>query len=165
MLATGLVEVVSETLPDWGRRSRHLLPSRPGDPYYVFLLLWRPPTETYERFREARRNLLEVYCRVLKTIYPDAEDIVGVATEDRTAQSRSEDVIYFDAREWSEQDQSEALSLQEDLDILREYQRFDTRVQEYPEIQVDTQNVKGRDRNRACSCGSGKKAKKCCFAN
>lgn len=165
MLATGLVEVVSETLPDWGRRSRHLLPSRPGDPYYVFLLLWRPPTETYERFREARRNLLEVYCRVLKTIYPDAEDIVGVATEDRTVQSRSEDVIYFDAREWSEQDQSEALSLQEDLDILLEYQRFDTRVQEYPELQVDTQNVKGRDRNRACSCGSGKKAKKCCFAN
>jgi hypothetical protein len=138
MLATGLLEVVSEKLPEWGRRSRHYIPSRPGDPYYVFLLLWRPPTETYERFREARRKLLEAYCMVLKTIYPDAEDIVGIATEDSTARERSEDAIYLDARDWSEEDQAEALSLQKEFDILREYERFDVRVQEYPEVYTQT---------------------------
>ncbi len=173
MLAEGLLEVVGEVLPEWGRRSRHFLPSRPGDPYYVFLLLWRPSEVSYEEFREVRRRLLQAYCMVLKTLYPDAEDIVGIATEDRTAADSSEDVIYFDARQWTEEDQSEALSLQKDLDILREYERFDARVQEYPELPTPprnealptARNMKGRDRNLPCPCGSGRKFKKCCGSN
>lgn len=173
MLATSLLEVVGEELPEWSKRSRHVLPSRPGDPYYVFLLLWRPKTESYERFREVRRKLLEAYCMVLRAIYPDAEDIVGIATEDRTALDRSEDAVYLDARVWTEEDQAEALSLQEEFDILRGYERFDTRVQEYPEVPTPSRsetpptarNMKGRDRNSPCPCGSGKKFKKCCGRN
>ena len=76
MLATGLLEVVADELPEWGRRSRHLPPSRPGETCYVFLTLWHPPSVSYEDFREVRRKLLEAYCMVLKTMYPDAEDIV-----------------------------------------------------------------------------------------
>ena len=132
MLASGLLEVVADELPEEGRRSRQVFPSRPGDPYYVFLTLWRPRGVGYEEFREVRRKLLEAYCMVLKTMYPDAKDIVGIATEDRTAVSRSEDAIYFDAREWDEEDQSEALSLQKELDIMRELERSDFRVLEYP---------------------------------
>ena len=170
MLATGLLEVVGEVLPEWGRRSRHFIPSRPGDPYYVFLLLWRPESVSYEDYREVRRKLLQAYCMVLKVLYPEAEDIVGIATEDRTAVTRSEDAVYLDARQWTDEDQSEALSLQEDLDILREYKRFETRVQEYPEIHTQprddphrtARNMKGRDRNSPCPCGSGKKFKRCC---
>ncbi len=170
MLATGLLEVVSEELPEWGRRSRHVMPSRPGDPYYVFLLLRRPAAMSYEDFREFRRELLVAYCMVIKALYPEAEDIVGIATEDRTTEARSEDVVYLDARHWTDEDQAQALSLQEEFDILREYERFDTRVQEYPEIETQprdslhhtTRNMKGRDRNRPCPCGSGKKFKKCC---
>lgn len=107
---------------------------------------------------------------VLKTIYPDAEDIVGIATEDRTAASRSEDIVYLDAREWNEELQVEALSLQEEFDIMREVERVDFRVQEYPDIPTqspdaapaDARNIKGRDRNLPCPCGSEKKFKKCC---
>ena len=171
MLAMALLGVVGEELPERGKRSRHVLPSRPGDPYYVFLLLWPPSDVTYDEFREVRRKLLEWYCMVLKTIYPDAEDIVGIATEDRSTASRSEDVVYLDARQWSEELQSEALKLQEEFGILREYKKtFDERVQEYPEIQTQPEDdlhrtacsMKGRDRNSPCPCGSGKKFKKCC---
>jgi hypothetical protein len=169
MLATGLLEVIGEVLPENGRRSRHVLPSRPGDPYYVFLTLWRPESVSYEDFREVRRKLLEYYCMVLKTLYPGAEDIVGIATEDRTTVSRSEDVVYLDARWWSEELQSEALSLQEEFGILHEYDRIDFRVQEYPDTPTrpprapssEGCNMKGRDHNLPCPCGSGTKFKKC----
>ena len=173
MLATGFLEVVSEELPEWGKRSRHVPPSRPGDPYYVFLMLWHPPSVSYDHFREGRRRLLEHYCMVLKTMYPDAEDIVGIATEDRTAVNRSEDVVYLDARQWNDELQSEALSLREEFDIMREVERVDFRVQEYPDIPKRTplatphgaRKMKGRDRNLQCKCGSGRKFKKCCGAS
>lgn len=171
MLAMALLGVVDQELPEWGKASRVFLPSRPGDPYYVFLLLWHPSGVSYEEFREVRRKLLEAYCMVLKTIYPDAEDIVGVATEDRTAVSRSEDVLYLDAREWNEDLESEALDLQERFNILRETTKtFRERVLEYPEVRTQpkdnlhraTRTMKGRDRNSPCPCGSGRKIKKCC---
>lgn len=171
MLAMALLGVVDQELPEGGKASRVFFPSHPGDPYYVFLLLWRPKDVSYDEFREVRRKLLEAYCMVLKTIYPDAEDIVGIATEDRTTTARSEDVLYLDAREWNEELQSEALELQERLNILRETSKtFRERVLEYPEVQTQpwsgpyrtTRNMKGRDRNSPCPCGSGKKVKKCC---
>ena len=171
MLAMALLGVVDQELPEGGKASRVFLPSRPGDPYYVFLLLWRPKDVSYDEFREVRRKLLEAYCMVLKTIYPDAEDIVGIATEDRTTTTRSEDVLYLDAREWNEELQSEALELQQRLNILRETTKtFRERVLEYPEVQPQPRNgryrtirnMKGRDRNSHCPCGSGKKFKKCC---
>lgn len=173
MLATGLLEVVADELPEWGRRSRHLPPSRPGDTCYVFLTLWHPPSVSYEDFHEVRRKLLEAYCRVLKTMYPGAEDIVGIATEDSTVVSRSEDAIYLDASHWNEGLQSEALSLREQFDIMRELKRTDFRVQEYPDAPnrspvaslARARSMKGRDRNLPCPCGSGRKFKKCCGSN
>ena len=171
MLAMALLGVVNQEPPEQGKASHVLLPSRPGDPYYVFLLLWPPKDVSYDEFREVRRELLEAYCMVLKTIFPDAEDIVGIATEDRTAGSRSEDVLYLDARVWNEELQSEALELQQRLNILRETTKtFRERVLAYPEVQSQTgdgryrttRNMKGRDRNGPCPCGSGKKFKKCC---
>jgi hypothetical protein len=86
--------------PCFGGRDAQL-PPRPGDPYYVFLLLWHPKDVSYDEFREVRRLLLERYCMVVKAIYPEAQDIVGIATEDRTITTRSEDIVYLDAREWS----------------------------------------------------------------
>jgi len=138
VLATYLTEVVREELPESGRRSRHVTPSCPGDPYYVFLLLWHPKTVSYEDFREVRRKLLEAYCMIIKTLYPDAEDIVGIATEDSIVRERSEDVMYLDARHWSESLQFEALRLKEELGILRNYETFERQWQEYPGSPMDS---------------------------
>lgn len=169
MLATGLLEVVADELPEQGRRSRHLPPLRLGDTCYVFLTLWHPREVIYEDFRKVRRKLLNAYCMVLKTMYPDAEDIVGIATEDRTTVSRSEDVVYLDASYWNDALQAEALSLREEFDIMHELKRTDFRVQEYPDTPTQSpaapRAMKGRDRNLPCPCGSGRKFKKCCGSN
>ena len=47
-----------------------------------------------------------------------ADDIVGFSTETARGEHRSEDAIYFDAREWSEELAREAKELQQKLGIL-----------------------------------------------
>lgn len=115
MLAEILLNIL-ETTPPTQRRTRVVLPSRPGDPHYVFLLLPYLPSVSYEDYREGRRYFLETCCLITKLMYPQALDIVGIATEanpDFTA-ARSEDVMYFDARNWTEEMQKEASNLQQD---------------------------------------------------
>jgi hypothetical protein len=55
---------------------------------------------------------------VTKLMHPDAQDIVGFATETARGAEGSEDAIYLDAREWSEEMANQARQLQRDLGIL-----------------------------------------------
>lgn len=169
-LVTALFELMDEDVPEWSRRTRVLLSSRPGDPYYVLMISPRPQGVAYEKYRTGRRNMLEACCRVLKAMRPEARDIIGVATEQGSVEERSEDAVYLDAREWSEEDQAQALNLQEEWDILNDVSGYATRVQEYPEPPAGflvsppsgAVRMKGRNRNSPCPCGSGRKFKKCC---
>jgi len=118
-----------------------------------------------------RRELLAAYCMVVKLKFPDATDIVGVATETGTDDRRSEDAVCLDARFWTERDQAEAERLVADLGLLQEIKRFSGVEREYPEPAVlalpmlagtPGHTLKGRDRNAPCPCGSGRKYKRCC---
>jgi hypothetical protein len=165
MLAHSLLDLL-ETRPFSKKKSRIMQPSRPGDPYYIFLLLPWPQGMSVTRYRELRYMLLEAYCIVTKLIYPDAQDIVGIATEADSifSESRSEDAIYLDARDWTDEYQAEATRLQQECDILTNITGpFKSVEQEYPIVQVKPMApMKGRERNLPCPCRSGKKYKKCC---
>ena len=116
------------------RFARYILPGDPGAPHFVFLSLKIPDWLSYERYRRTRRELLQAYCMCLRLRFPDAKDIVGIATEPLgNEKSRSEDAIYFDARGWSSGDQERAKELSENLDILqREPEFHHLREEEYP---------------------------------
>ncbi|MFQ5804736.1 MAG: SEC-C domain-containing protein [Candidatus Methylomirabilales bacterium] len=165
MLGAALGGLLRRTAPDL-RASRVMLPSRPGDPFYVFLLLPPPKDRSYEEYRAARVTLLEMYCRVAKVQFPEAQDIVGIATEPGFGAVRSEDAIYMDARVWSEEHESEAKKLQEEMKILVNTVERRYTAKEYPDMetvnpappQMPTQR---NPRNKPCPCGSGKKYKKC----
>ena len=58
---------------------RVLEPSGPGDPYYIFMVMRHLDRVPYEEYRLARRRYLEAYMQVLKVLYPEAQDIVGIA--------------------------------------------------------------------------------------
>jgi hypothetical protein len=171
MLAELLHELIFKTPQQALRAARVVLPSAPGDPHYVFLLLSEPQDKPYEEYREVRRSLLQAYCMVVKLQYPGAEDIVGIATETGTEEVRTEDTLYYDARGWTEQEQAEAQRLATDHGLLRDVQHFAGVVQEYPASSTtqvprgfgrsDTR-LKGRHRNARCPCGSGTKYKNCC---
>ena len=160
-LAHSLLEML-RTTPAHMRRLRVLPPVDKGDPYYVFLLLPIPPAITNERYREARRNFLESCCAVTRLEYPNARDIVGIATESGlNNKGRSEDAIYFDGSHWTEKMAAAAKLQQEKLRILKSARYFEEQVEEYPSAPARATDK--NPRNKLCPCGSGKKYKHCCL--
>ncbi len=133
MLAALLLEFIEST-PVTSKASRVVLPSKEGDPYYVFLLLSSHLSSSEEEYREVRIKLLEAYCMVVKLEFPDALDVVGIATDTGTSSYRSEDALYLDARYWPPELENEARKLQADLGLLTEQKRFNGTVKEYPDI-------------------------------
>ena len=165
MLAKSLLEVVKR--PTKLREARVMAPSNDGDPFYVFLTLLQPYGIAEAQYREVRRNLLVVYCKVAKLRFPEAQHIVGIATEPDIGDYKSEDTVYYDATDWTSEDREEAESLQKDIGVLQEISPMHTHtVYEYRPRkkalirQNNHSNKPGA--NDLCSCGSGRKYKVCC---
>jgi len=166
MLATAINELIQKT-PQQMRATRTVLPSRPGDPYYVFLLLPKPEHVKYERYREVRSALLEKYCLISKLHFPNAVDIIGIATETGLKEERSEDLAYLDARGWTEDENRKAQDIESELrklGLFSDSSRYEQRIKEYPEVESSDIKLKGAFRNEPCPCGSGKKYKRCCLS-
>lgn len=173
MLAGTLHEML-RTTAHTHRRTRVFLPSHTGDPHFVFLLLPEGAGGDYEEYRELRRNLLYAYCVITKLRYPDALDIVGVATETGTDEHRSEDLIYYDAREWDADTEAYALSLHNDIGLLKDVTEARFVEYEYPHVArgaghppamrpaTIARATRKVGRNDPCPCGSGNKHKRCC---
>jgi hypothetical protein len=132
-LAAALCGLI-ESAPRNMRATRYCASSSPQEPYYVFLTLPQFDWMTYEQYREARRNLLEACCSTVKLKFPDAQHVVGIATEpaDFDDRGRSEDAIYFDATDWTEEHAARARELSEKFDILKNPNMFSIHDQEYP---------------------------------
>ncbi len=168
ILAESIHELIAKT-PENSRTTRLIFPLRPGDPHYLFLLLPKPRTHTYEQYREARIDLLQRYVKVTKLQYQNAKDIIGFATETGVQGERSEDFIYYDSKNWSEKEKKEAEDIRDELvrlGLLGRRRMFRRRTHEFPvkgSGPVLT-GMKGNERNKPCPCGSGRKFKKCCGA-
>jgi len=165
LLADGIYNLIAKT-PVSESGTRVVAPSNPGDPYYVFLLLPNADFESYEKYREVRLAMLEAYCRVVKFKFPDATDILGIATETGNGVERSEDALYIDGRHWDDNAQEDARKFHEEIGLLKDTTESRGRVKDYPDsnpkpIELSA-NVKGRNRNALCFCGSRRKYKKCC---
>lgn len=132
MLASAIVEMIETTGPGM-RRLRVMAPSRPGDPYFVFLVAPFHKKYSYQLNRDVRRGFLEACCGVVRLDFPDALDIVGFATETLDAGGRSEDYLYFDAREWTEKMAEQARRDKKALNILTRATRLEDTVYDYPD--------------------------------
>jgi hypothetical protein len=162
MLARSLYQLVRDTPKEKFRAARVIKPTRPEEPCYVFLLLTRPDDKTEDEYRLVRRNLLVSYCYAAKIRFPELTDIVGFATETGfDIETRSEDVVYFNASGWTEEEQSEESRFAREFGLLEEIREYRNTTYEFP---LDTlARMKGKDRNKPCLCGSGKKFKHCCL--
>lgn len=152
-------------LGDQPWKVRVMEPSLPGDPHYVFMVMRRPDHLSYEEYREVRGRCLEEYMRVLKVIRPEATDIVGIAMGPLN-NDNSEDLLYLDTRTWTEDDQRDAEALQRKTGLLKNLRRHESMVKTYPDITpgraiTSGADTKGRNRNKLCPCGSGRKYKHC----
>ena len=175
MLARTLHEMLRSTHQGY-RRTRVLLPSHPGDPHVVFLLLPEESSPSYEVYREVRRGLLYACCIVTRLLFPEALDIVGLATETGTDTRRSEDLVYYDARQWTVETEAHARALREDLGLFQDLSETRFVETEYPQVGQGTARAtqtrsphpahvtKKIGRNEPCPCASGNKYKRCCGA-
>lgn len=163
-LSEALLNLIETTQVNRG--ARVIVPTRDGDPYYIFLVLSQPLGRPYEEYRAVRGELLSAYVHVIRMKYPDATNIIGFATETREAYERSEDLIYLDGRNWTPEEERETRKLQRRLKLLEQATPWHLKDNEYREKREVTpsQLVFGpaAPRNSPCSCGSGKKYKKCC---
>jgi len=156
MLARTIIDLLERT-PSDRTATRIIAPSHPGDPYYVLVLCPVLKGEHHDAHRGRRRNILEAYCLVTKLRFPEAKDIVGLATESGIEEpGRSEDLLYFDAREWSPDLQREAQRLHQTVGLLKRVKMSRSKERTYP---LTTPKV---GRNRPCPCGSGRRFKNCC---
>ncbi|MPM66342.1 hypothetical protein SDC9_113249 [bioreactor metagenome] len=166
LLAKSLLDFINKIPPNL-RGTRLLLPSNTGDPYYLFLLLPRLNNISEEEYRKTRRELLQCYLLTLKLRYQNAMDIIGLAMETGTSSERSEDFMYLDAREWTDEENEKAKALEEDLirgGLLVNREMFRNVISEYPDNIPEKiiKGMKGNERNKPCPCNSGKKFKNCC---
>ncbi len=141
---------------------RYLLPQKLGEPHYVFLLFPRLENDSEDHYREMRRNTLVAYCMALKNRIPEAMHIVGIATETGINSMSSEDAIYFDVREWSDELRQKTKEMMADLNIPYDLPspKYATE-KEYPLLETIKADPFKNPRNKLCPCGSGKKYKKC----
>lgn len=151
--------------------ARLVIPTVAGDPYYVFLILSSDKYESEADYRIARREVLHAYIGTVKILNPDAEDIVGFATETAKFDSRSEDVIYADVREWTTEMQADAEAKRDYYNCFKTVVKREFSDHEYPDparyenaVSISfggpTRSTK-YPRNEKCHCGSGLKYKNC----
>jgi hypothetical protein len=147
-------------------------PSRPGDPYYLLLVVSPDHIEgDFDEYRDSRFWMLRGYCRALCLQFPAAETIIGIATELGVQSGQSEDAIYCDGRYFSEQDAAIARHFVDSRGALQNLKNAVGLEEYFPTRKVRPDRwtwptvrdrMKGRDRNSSCPCGSGKKRKHCC---
>lgn len=131
MLSNALHDLLARTdSANFG--TRVVAPSKFGDPYYVLLLAPRLTELSEREYREGRQDILLSYCMVVKYKFPDAEDIIGFATDSGRYQYRSEDLIYLDAREWTEENQKQAEYYCNEVGLLKKVNRTAGKEYEFP---------------------------------
>jgi hypothetical protein len=114
LLARSLLEVIEKTSKSV-RATRVVLPSKEGDPHYIFLLLPEIIEESYEKYRELRRALLGTYCMITKLDFPEATQIIGIATESGRGAAGSEDFLLYDGEVWTVEDEETAAKIKAEM--------------------------------------------------
>lgn len=163
MLSRGILDRLRE-VPLNKLGIRVLLPSVPGDPYYAFMCMPLSWGASFEEYRDRRVGLLQDYCKVVRLVNPDAQFVVGLATESGFKNGgRSHDLILLDGTRWTADNEEEAREIQRETGFMTKSRVSRSTEPEYP---VERYFPSGRKigRNERCPCGSGKKHKRCCGA-
>jgi hypothetical protein len=164
ILAISLREVLERSAKSSGLwDARVMAPDREGYPYYVFLCVKRPKNVSDEEYRDKRIRLLSDDCHVVKLSWPDATQILGIATESVSEVRRSEDMLYLDVSNWGAEAEQSAQEIQQRLGILKQTRTSRSREYEYPVDHLGlSRNRTPPSRNSPCECRSGKRFRYCC---
>ncbi len=94
-----------------------------------------PFNASKEDFLFFLQNCLSAYCRVAKTKFPNALDIIGIGLDGTDADNTfRENFVYLNARDWSKQDEDEANKMSQKYRILVEPKISRSSAKDYPDI-------------------------------
>jgi uncharacterized protein YchJ len=168
ILSRALIDLLKNTKPDQ-QNTRFLGPldNKINKTTYVFFLYpWKEGVSEKD-YRKQRRTFLTAFCFVAKIRFPQAQDIVGIATETNIEdKNKSEDVLYLDASKWTQEDKKYADKIFKDLKLQKDVVMHYHHEKEYPDL-VSNELIDHyfilpiNPRNKTCPCGSGIKYKKC----
>ncbi|MEA2575441.1 MAG: motif [Chloroflexia bacterium] len=82
-------------------------------------------------YRLTRLNLLEACSWAAKLEFPDALDVIGIATEPFPFEQSSQVIIYFDVSYWPEDLREDSERVRDDLRLLRQLDKVEGIVHEY----------------------------------
>lgn len=132
VLMESLYDLLEKT-PKGLRSTRLFTNTENKYPTYVFLLLPRKPELSRDEYRRMRQYLLSAYCTVAPLVDTNVGEIIGFATETNDGNpERSEDLLYYDARNMTDEDVDEARTLQKDLELFMNVQCSESHASEYP---------------------------------
>jgi hypothetical protein len=132
-LARNLIQVASYDDPNHNRFARTLAPGSPTETCYIFMSLKNPLDMSYDKYREARREMLKAYSMGAKLKFPDTETIIGIATEYGSPNLDSHDLSLFDARHFTASDKRDAERLRRELELYVTDRQFEVSEDEYPQ--------------------------------
>jgi hypothetical protein len=176
ILANAFIEFYEKALSGQ-RGTRFCLDPENKENAYIFCAVpYHTSFSSNERYREVRRGMIQDYCAINKYLNKQIKNIFGIAFKTREKEqylssaffNEGQDFVFFQADDWVESDYLEAKIIYEEYvsnGLLAERGVLMERITEFPEGNSGFRtklDVKGKDRNKPCVCGSGKKIKKCC---
>ena len=176
ILASTFLEFYEKALP--GQRGTRLCfdPAQKNRAYLFFTLPFDSKKSNLKEYRILRRKMLEDYCVINKAINPSIENIIGIACKTRSSDdpisddffSEGQDFAFIDFSDWKDTDTKNAQKIHDEYvsnGLLGKRKFFLENISEFPDSTNRFRRVvevKGKERNMPCICGSGKKIKKCC---
>lgn len=121
-LSPAVQEIVARPFPDDEVLPRVRIIGSMTNPMLCYLWLVLPRTSEfsdYQKYREARKNLLAHYCSACKDAKPQFEIIVGVACDAVNHEGGSEELIHVHTHEWGEAEYVEAKRIRNELGLLK----------------------------------------------
>lgn len=138
------------------------------DRYFVIVVFPRREGESDDDYRENRRAAIYAYTFVTKLIYSKARLITVIGTEPIGHGIRSEDVISMEIDELTEEDIAKAKMYQSEYSIFNNIEsvKDDGYANHVRPMKRNANNSQGQIKRKGpCPCGSGKKAKRCCYTD
>ncbi|WP_437999677.1 hypothetical protein WMF26_06925 [Sorangium sp. So ce185] len=132
MLGDALDDLFHKT-PTNGKNTRVVTSRDRGERAYVLSLVSSHGYPDYSEYRRIRENRLLAYCHVAKHLWPNLEHVVGVGAEPAGSAGGSEDLLYLDARTWTQEQEDWARRLHQEHGLLKRARFTQTMENEFPD--------------------------------
>ncbi|MBD2816811.1 SEC-C domain-containing protein [Xenorhabdus sp. Flor] len=176
ILANSFKDFYEKTTP--GQRGTRLSfdPANNENAYIFCLVPYHRNSSSLDEYKEIRRRMLQDYCAINKYLNRSIKSVFGIACKTREEDqvlslgffNEGQDFVLLHGDDWKESDYLEAEKIHNKYvshGLLSDRRVFMETINEFPDENLGFRkkiDIKGKERNLPCFCGSGKKIKKCC---